>query len=229
MPLKRQPCNFPPPKATRHNAPQRPEVATKLCRGSLQGENGIHEVSVLVLLPPEAADDSRAERGAVLTMAAAIARTFPLYSRKGGRTEEGGSQDISVAFEHASGTPVTNTDTLNLAGFAADGVRKAAALVDMPCNELHCTAYAERAHAVAKSLPGVEIEEIVGEELQQRGFGGIYGVGKAAVEPPRLIILKHRPPGATRTVAWCGKGIVYDTGGLSIKGKTAMPGRRALF
>lgn len=48
---------------------------------------------------------------------------------------------------------------------------------------------------------------------------GIYGVGKAAIHPPALAILSHTPDGATQTIAWVGKGIVYDTGGLSMKGK----------
>lgn len=50
-------------------------------------------------------------------------------------------------------------------------------------------------------------------------LSGIYGVGKAADHPPALAILSHTPDGATQTIAWVGKGIVYDTGGLSIKGK----------
>ena len=48
---------------------------------------------------------------------------------------------------------------------------------------------------------------------------GIYGVGKAAVNQPALVVLKHKPSGATKNIALVGKGIVYDTGGLSIKGK----------
>lgn len=48
---------------------------------------------------------------------------------------------------------------------------------------------------------------------------GIHGVGKAAEHPPALAVLSHTPDGATQTIAWVGKGIVYDTGGLSIKGK----------
>jgi len=51
---------------------------------------------------------------------------------------------------------------------------------------------------------------------------GIYGVGKAAVHQPALAILSHTPPGATETICWVGKGIVYDTGGLSIKGKVCI-------
>ena len=44
-------------------------------------------------------------------------------------------------------------------------------------------------------------------------------MGKAAIHQPALAVLSHKPTGATKNIAWCGKGIVYDTGGLSIKEK----------
>lgn len=44
-------------------------------------------------------------------------------------------------------------------------------------------------------------------------------MGKASTVKPALAILSYMPSGATETIAWVGKGIVYDTGGLSIKGK----------
>ena len=47
-------------------------------------------------------------------------------------------------------------------------------------------------------------------------------MGKAAVHQPALAILSHTPAGATETICWVGKGIVYDTGGLSIKGKVSL-------
>ena len=53
-------------------------------------------------------------------------------------------------------------------------------------------------------------------------LSGIYGVGKAAEHPPALAVLSHTPEGATQSIAWVGKGIVYDTGGLSIKGKVLL-------
>ena len=53
-------------------------------------------------------------------------------------------------------------------------------------------------------------------------FSGLYGVGKAAVNPPALVVLSHTPMSATRTIAWVGKGIVYDTGGLCIKAKVSV-------
>lgn len=74
---------------------------------------------------------------------------------------------------------------------------------------------------MGKSL-GIKAHVIRGEELKKKGFGGIYGVGKAASTPPALVILSHIPEGATQTIAWVGKGIVYDTGGLSLKSRVCI-------
>jgi leucyl aminopeptidase len=52
------------------------------------------------------------------------------------------------------------------------------------------------------------------------------GVGKAADHPPALVVLSYNEGSQGPGVAWVGKGIVYDTGGLSIKTKTGMPGMK---
>ena len=76
---------------------------------------------------------------------------------------------------------------------------------------------------------GIEPLIIQGEELEKKGFGGIYGVGKAAIHQPALAVFSHCPAGATQTIAWVGKGIVYDTGGLSIKGKVRVVVGSSMF
>ncbi|KAJ8934500.1 hypothetical protein NQ314_013317 [Rhamnusium bicolor] len=73
-------------------------------------------------------------------------------------------------------------------------------------------------HAIGRAL-NIIPTVIRGKELAEKGFGGIYGVGKAATVPPALAVLSYTPANAQTTVAWVGKGIVYDTGGLSLKGK----------
>jgi probable aminopeptidase NPEPL1 len=78
-----------------------------------------------------------------------------------------------------------------------------------------CFSYQEVRY-IADTL-GVSSTVIQGEDLREQGFGGIYGVGKAAAVGPALAVLSYTPDGATETVAWVGKGIVYDTGGLCIK------------
>ncbi|MFI6500631.1 leucyl aminopeptidase [Nonomuraea typhae] len=54
-------------------------------------------------------------------------------------------------------------------------------------------------------------------DLRAGGFGGILGVGRGSAHPPRLIQLSYDPPGATRHVVLVGKGITFDSGGLSLK------------
>ncbi len=59
-------------------------------------------------------------------------------------------------------------------------------------------------------------------ELRARGFGGIIGVGQASANPPRLVQLAYTPRGAAVHVALVGKGITFDSGGLSIKPSGSM-------
>ncbi|VDO77974.1 unnamed protein product [Onchocerca flexuosa] len=63
-----------------------------------------------------------------------------------------------------------------------------------------------------------------GSDLLEKGFGGIYHVGKASASPPIFACFSHKPPNATTTYAMVGKGIVFDTGGTQIKTKNSMPG-----
>ena len=75
------------------------------------------------------------------------------------------------------------------------------------------------ANKAGRGERGKVANSLVASQLVLYNNIGIYGVGKAAVHQPALAILSHTPPGATETICWVGKGIVYDTGGLSIKAK----------
>lgn len=156
-----------------------------------------------------------------------MVRAFPTYSRK--TKNDHSSVVVHVEFVVIEGAGVSTkpltADEIACLQYAAKGIQLAARIVDMPCNEMDVSGFLAEAEKVASDL-NITPMIIRGEELKERGFGGIYGVGKAAAVPPALCVLSHTPAGATKTVAWVGKGIVYDTGGLSIKGKTAMPGMK---
>ena len=82
----------------------------------------------------------------------------------------------------------------------------------------------EQATEVAQSA-GLDIMVWDEERLADEGFGGIVGVGQGSVHPPRLVRLDYRPSRRARKVAHVvlvGKGITFDSGGLSIKGRDAM-------
>src|SRR5205085_3979839 len=59
-------------------------------------------------------------------------------------------------------------------------------------------------------------------ELAAEGFGGIVAVGRGSAHPPRLVEVSHEPRGATRRIVLVGKGITFDSGGLSLKPSDAM-------
>ena len=87
-----------------------------------------------------------------------------------------------------------------------DAIRDTGRLVDMPPNELHTDAFREHARHIAL-LTGSEYEEIVGTELRDRGYGGLWNVGMAADKPPALVILHHKAESSdAKRVALVGKG-----------------------
>jgi leucyl aminopeptidase len=63
--------------------------------------------------------------------------------------------------------------------------------------------------------------------LKRGGFGGLIGVGQGSTHPPRLVRLAYRSPKATTHLAYVGKGITFDSGGLSLKPPTAMEWMKA--
>ena len=114
-----------------------------------------------------------------------------------------------------------------LAGALAAGQVRAAAtnlardLSNEPANALHP---ADLAAAARKLLAGKGVTVKVKDEkaLAAEGFGGIIGVGQGAEHPPRLIELRYAPRGATGHVVLVGKGITFDSGGLSLKPADSM-------
>jgi leucyl aminopeptidase len=76
----------------------------------------------------------------------------------------------------------------------------------------------------ARAVGGRGVEVSVRDEnvLLAEGFGGLIGVGMGSPRPPRLIELRYRPDGARRHVVLVGKGITFDSGGLSIKPNDGM-------
>ena len=88
-------------------------------------------------------------------------------------------------------------------------------LVNEPANNLHPADLA----AAARALDGHGVTVTVKDEreLAAEGFGGIVGVGQGAANPPRLIELRYEPEGARGHVVLVGKGVTFESGGLSLK------------
>ena len=98
-------------------------------------------------------------------------------------------------------------------------------LVNTPAQWLGPQEFADKAVTSVEGLP-VEVEVLDELELAEQGFGGILGVGQGSARPPRFVRLDYSPAGATRHVALVGKGITFDTGGLSLKPAAGMVGMK---
>lgn len=107
------------------------------------------------------------------------------------------------------------------AGVVVDAVRWARDLVNTPAGDLPPAAIADAAKAMAREV-GLTCKVWTEAQLKARGFGGILGVGQGSVNPPRLIELAYRGAGRATPIALSGKGIAFDSGGLSIKDATGM-------
>ena len=91
-------------------------------------------------------------------------------------------------------------------------------LANEPGNTLTPREFARRAAALAADA-GVSTEILDENEIEKLGMGLLLGVARGSVEPPRVIVFRWEPPGAPAApvLGLVGKGITFDTGGISIK------------
>ena len=80
---------------------------------------------------------------------------------------------------------------------------------------------AERAIAVAAERK-LEVDVFDETEMAEMGLGGLLGVNRGSTEPPRIVKLTYTPPQPDRHVALVGKGVMYDSGGISLKPSDGM-------
>ena len=99
-------------------------------------------------------------------------------------------------------------------------------LVNTPALDMPPAQLAKEAQSMAKRV-GLASKIWNEAELKRAGFGGIVGVGQGSVNPPRLIELRYEAGGKEAPIALTGKGIAFDSGGLSIKDATGMEHMKA--
>ncbi|MUN64147.1 leucyl aminopeptidase [Kocuria sediminis] len=101
------------------------------------------------------------------------------------------------------------------------GVRAARTLVDLSPNVIYPEAVADYARQAAKGTK-VSVTVLAEKDLAKGGYGGLLGVGQGSVHGPRLVKLEYSPARASRHYAYVGKGITFDSGGLSLKPPASM-------
>lgn len=122
-----------------------------------------------------------------------------------------------------------HADITDAATARANVVGEAVALVkDLVQVPAEWQSPAQLAQSAADSVADLDVSvEILDEHaLADQGFGGILGVGQGSDRPPRLVRLDYAPADAQRHIAIVGKGITFDTGGLSLKPAASMVGMK---
>ncbi|MFI5932724.1 leucyl aminopeptidase family protein [Actinoplanes sp. NPDC051494] len=131
-----------------------------------------------------------------------------------------GPRSVEVTLQ--TSTPGTYHASLAAARVTAAATWLARDLTNMPASVKNPVWFADQVVAEAATRPGVSVLVREPEQLRAEGFGGLLAVGGGSASPPRLVELSWRPERATRHIVLVGKGITFDTGGLSIKGRTGM-------
>ena len=102
-------------------------------------------------------------------------------------------------------------------GMAISGAQNLAReLVNRPGGTLTPVAFAAEARRIA-TREGLSIKVMGRAQIERLGLGGLLGVNRGSTQEPRFVEISHNPPGAKRTLALVGKGVTFDSGGLSIK------------
>ena len=111
------------------------------------------------------------------------------------------------------------------ASIVATAMQSVRDLTNAPADVIYPESFATATVELVGDLP-IEVDILREPELEAGGFGGILGVGQGSARGPRLIKLSYAPEGASTHLALVGKGITFDTGGLSLKPAAGMVGMK---
>ncbi len=128
-------------------------------------------------------------------------------------------QLAKIQLSPPSGELATYQRALVRARILAEAVALARGLANCPASEATPRWFAEQARETLTPL-GFDVLELGPEELAARGMGGILGVGRGSANPPRLLRLEWGQTGPL--IALVGKGVTFDSGGLSLKSNSSM-------
>ncbi|MBC6609446.1 leucyl aminopeptidase [Hymenobacter sp. BT507] len=159
--------------------------------------------------------DLTADTTGALPLAEGIA--LSAYQFAGYKTDEKSQQAPTLTQLYLTGSAFT-TQLVQELQAVVEGVFLARDLVNAPYNKLNATQFAERMAAAGEEA-GFQTEILDLVRIEALRMGGLLGVNQGSPEPPTFTIMEYKPEGATNNKPFVlvGKGVVYDTGGLSLK------------
>jgi leucyl aminopeptidase len=105
----------------------------------------------------------------------------------------------------------------------AEAQNRARDLQSLPSNVATPTYLASRAEEIATAHEAISVEVLGRDEIAAKEMGGLVAVSQGSAEDPRLIVLRYAGGGSGETLGLIGKGVTFDTGGISLKPSAGMP------
>jgi leucyl aminopeptidase len=174
--------------------------------------------SSLALKGPDG-DDPVATATAMVEGAILASYRFDRFKSK---EDEGEGEGDSKALEDL--TVVADgglAEAVEAARIAAEAENFARELQDLPSNVVTPSYLAGRANAIAEEHESVTCEVLDRKQIAEKGMGGLIAVSQGTAEEPRLIVLRYQG-GGDQTLGLVGKGVTFDSGGISIKPAASM-------
>ncbi len=171
--------------------------------------------SLLMTLPA----NSLSQAAAVAEGAALGAYSYDEYRHVTAKSKPGTVEEVTVLTSVADDKSLRNAfERASVIGKTVNATRN---LVNQPPNDLYPESFAQSAKDLARNLP-VKVTVIDEKKLEKDGYGGILGVGKGSSRPPRLVKVEYAPARAKVKLAFVGKGVTFESGGLSLKPASGM-------
>ena len=173
-------------------------------------------VNTIAFALPTTSDEDAA---AILEGAAVGAYSYTTYRSSAPEADSGPASSIIVATDLGSDALVER------AAIVSGAIHTVRDLVNAPPSDLYPESFADEVLKLAETSD-VTATVLGDAELREGGFGGIIAVGQGSTRGPRLVKVSYAPAGATKHVALVGKGITFDSGGLSLKPPASMIGMK---
>jgi leucyl aminopeptidase len=174
------------------------------------------DASSLALRGPEG-DDARAVATAMVEGAILASYRFDRFKSKGEEDDEDSNSLDELTLLGNGGL----AEAVEAARIGAEAENFARELQDLPSNVVTPHYLAGRANAIAEEHDSVTCEVLGRDQIKEKGMGGLVAVSQGSAEEPQLIVL-HYSGGGEETLGLVGKGVTFDSGGISIKPAAGM-------
>jgi leucyl aminopeptidase len=178
---------------------------------------GSLDATSLALAGPDS-DEAKAVASALVEGAILATYRFDRFKRGNGDEAEASKSLDQITLIGDGGL----SEPVEAARIGAEAENRARELQDLPSNVVTPSYLADRAKEIAAEHSSVTAETLGREQISEKGMGGLEAVSRGTAEEPRLMVLRYDGGGGGETLGLVGKGVTFDTGGISIKPAQAM-------